>query len=386
MYHPLPTPTPEQKQRSAELSAHIERQILKAPNHVISFSDYMELALYMPELGYYMTDHPIFGKEGDFITAPELSPFFARCIAKPCMQVLEATNGDILEIGAGSGKLAADLLRALPELPQNYYILEISPALQQRQQHYLQQEIPTLYSRVKWINKLPKNFSGIIIANEVIDALPTDCFEIAENQILNRGVTKRHQEFVWANYPAAAELTEAVQQLQTTLPYPMLPGYYSEISLRMPEWLKDLANILQSGVILLLDYGFAQNEFYHPERSQGTLMCHFRQHAQDNPFWYPGLQDITVHVNFSAVAEAAVQNNLEVIGFTSQANFLLACGLLDILQQDIAQGKSEFTYAMKQQIQWLTSPAEMGELFKVMALAKHCDVSVLGFQDFSRSY
>lgn len=336
----------------------------------------MALALYTPELGYYMSEHPIFGKEGDFITAPEISPLFAQCLAQPCAQVLATTQGDILEIGAGSGKLAADLLSTLPELPNHYYIYEISPALRCRQQHYLQQSIPDIFPRIKWLTELPKKFSGMIIANEIIDALPVDCFVLQDNKVESRGVTYKDQQFVWANYPAPLEIQTAVQHIQDSLPIPMHSGYTSEISLHLSTWLNSLAHLLQSGVILLMDYGFTRNEFYHPERSEGTLMCHYKQHAQDNPFWYPGLQDITANVDFTAVAETAIQNNLEVIGLASQARFLLACGLLDIFQ-----AQPERTYALTQQIQWLTSPVEMGERFKVMALAKNCALPLIGFQD-----
>jgi SAM-dependent MidA family methyltransferase len=377
MYHPLPNPTAQQLQHSAALSERIALRIQQAPNHVISFSDYMELALYTPELGYYMSEQAIFGKEGDFITAPEISPLFAQCLARPCAQVLEKTHGNILEIGAGSGKLAAELLRSLPELPKNYFIYEISPALRRRQQLYLQQTIPDIYPRIHWLDELPKQFTGVIIANEVIDALPTDCFAITENQILGRGVTQKDQQFVWENYLPTEELQNAVKEIQNTLDIPMFPDYTSEISLRLSAWLKELSTCLQSGVILLMDYGFERHEFYHPERSEGTLMCHYRQHAHDNPFWHPGLQDITVNVDFTRVAEEAIKNNLEVLGFSAQAHFLLACGLLDIFQ-----AQPELTYALKQQIHWLTSPAEMGERFKVMALAKQCDIPLLGFQEY----
>lgn len=376
MYHTLPNPTATELQHSAALSAHIRQQIQQAPEHIISFSEYMELVLYTPELGYYMSEHPIFGKEGDFITAPEISPLFAQCVARPCAQVLTKTQGDILEIGAGSGKLAADLLSALPELPKHYYIYEISPALRRRQQLYLQETIPDIFPRIQWLTQLPEKFSGMIIANEIIDALPVDCFLLKDNKIAGRGVTYKDQQFLWINYPASLEMQAAVQHIQDSLPIPMHSGYFSEVSLHVSAWLNNLATLLQSGIILLMDYGFTRNEFYHPERSEGTLMCHYHQHAHDNPFWYPGLQDITANVDFTAVAETAIKNNLDVISLASQARFLLACGLLDIFQAQL-----EMTYALTQQIQWLTSPAEMGERFKVMALAKNCALPLIGFQD-----
>lgn len=381
-------PTPQQQALSAQLSAQIAAVIAQSPQQVIDFRDYMEMALYAPGLGYYMTDHPIFGKEGDFITAPELSPFLAQCLARPVEQVLEKTGGDILEIGAGSGKLAGDLISALMHYPRqyHYYILEISPALRQRQQQYLQEKIPALYSRITWLNELPKKFSGIIIGNEVLDALPVDCFYISETEIFSRGVTYANGQFTWKNFPANQVLTAEIKKLQSELTRPMRAGYYSEVSLMLPSWIGKLSACLSNGAILFLDYGFAQNEFYHPERSQGTLMCHYQQLAQDNPFWYPGLQDITTHVNFTAVAEAGVQHGLTVMGFSSQAQFLLSCGLLDILQQTLTDPANALNFKLKQQVQWLTSPGEMGELFKVMGLAKNCDLPLIGFQDYWRSY
>ena len=380
----LPIPSPEQQTRSAQLTAHILQKIAAAPQHYISFADYMELALYTPDLGYYMADHPVFGWTGDFTTAPELSALFGQCVARPVEQVLRTLGGDILEIGAGSGKLARDILHYLSELnllPEHYYILEISPALRHRQQQYLQEHFPSFYERIIWLDVLPAHFTGIILANEVIDALPAECFTIKEQGIFTRGVTEKNQQLQWIDYPALPALKTAVENFQKNISDPLYPGYVSEVQTILPAWIKNISDCLTRGVVLLIDYGFSRQEYYHPQRNQGTLMCHYRQHAHSDPFWYPGLQDITVHADFSAVAEAAYSQGLEVIGFTSQAHFLLDCGLIDILQS-----QPDLSFADKHQVQILTSPAEMGELFKVMGLARDYDLPVTGFSGRSRAF
>ncbi|MFI4954306.1 MAG: class I SAM-dependent methyltransferase [Gammaproteobacteria bacterium] len=373
----LPIPTPEQLERSKQLCTHIKNIIQAAQNGVISFAEYMQLVLYTPQLGYYMADHPIFGWEGDFTTAPELSALFANCLATPCRQVLEETGGDILELGAGSGKLAVELLKSLPEIPKNYYIYEISPALRKRQKEYIQKELPDLSQHIIWLEDLPKTFTGIIIANEVMDALPAECFILTEQGILERGIAVDNEVFTWKNYPANERMQEYLQRIETQeLPVP----YISEAQICLPEWIQKLSSILQRGTILFFDYGFPRREYYHPDRSMGTLMCYYRQFAHGDPFLYPGLQDITVHVDFTAVAEIAEANDLEVIGFVSQARFLIDAGLIDILQSN-----PDLSLANKHQIQILTSPAEMGELFKVMGLARNCNIPLAGFSGPSRA-
>ncbi len=362
----LPEPNPEEKTRSNELSALISQAIQAAPTHIISFSHYMELALYTPGLGYYMAEHPIFGWEGDFTTAPELSPLFGQCMSHAIGETLEKTQGDILEIGAGSGKLAVDILQSLPNPPAHYYIYELSPALRKRQQQYLQEHIPDYYPKIVWLEQLPAHFDGVIIANEVMDALPADCFTITDTDILAKGVSVKDGQFVWADYPASEEMQADIKRIQKELPDSFYPPYTSEIQMLLPVWIKSLANLLENGIILLIDYGFMRTEYYHPERSQGTLMCHYKHLAHGDPFLYPGLQDITVHIDFTTVAEAAEENGLKVIHFSNQAQFLLECGLINLLEKDPDLG-----FATKHQVQVLTSPVEMGEMFKVMMLEKN---------------
>lgn len=362
----LPEPNLEEKSRSKQLSAVISEAIQAAPTHIISFSHYMELALYTPGLGYYMAEHPIFGWEGDFTTAPELSPLFGQCMAHAIGETLEKTRGDILEIGAGSGKLALDILQSLSKLPAHYYIYELSPALRKRQQQYLQEHIPDYYGNIVWLEQLPAHFDGVIIANEVMDALPADCFTLTATDIVAKGVSVKDGQFVWADYPASEEMKVEIKKIQKELPDAFYPPYTSEIQMLLPVWIKSLAHLLQNGIILLIDYGFMRTEYYHPERSQGTLMCHYKHLAHDDPFLYPGLQDITVHVDFTRVAEAAEENGLKVIHFSNQAQFLLECGLINLLEKDPDLG-----FATKHQVQVLTSPVEMGEMFKVMMLEKN---------------
>jgi SAM-dependent MidA family methyltransferase len=378
MMSTFPAPSTEQQNQSQKLSQHIREIIECAPQNTISFAQYMDLALYTPQLGYYMADNPVFGWEGDFTTAPELGNIFAQCLSESCMQVLQETGGNILEIGAGSGKLAADLLSALPALPDHYYILEISPALQQRQRQYLQEKIPNIYERVVWLEQLPENFKGIIIANEVMDALPAECFAINTSGIHERAVTLKDNHFAWTLREANNELQNLLQKIDIhDLPKP----YHSELQSRLPTWIDQLAQCLQQGVILLIDYGFPRREYYHPDRSMGTLICHYRQHTHSDPFRYPGLQDITVHVDFTTVAEQAMKHDLEILGFTSQAQFLIEGGLIEILQQNPDLG-----FSAKHQIQMLTSPAEMGELFKVMGLARECILPLRGLSGRVRAF
>lgn len=376
----LPIPPSALQVRSEQLVRYI-RQAIIANQGAISFADYMQLALYTPGLGYYSGGLPKFGEAGDFITAPELSSLFGYCIAKQCAQVLAYTGGDILEFGAGSGKLALDVLMALQamdSLPVRYLILEPSAELQQRQHELLLAEAPELVDKVSWLNQLPESFAGIILANEVLDAMPVHLVEADGKRLYERYVAWEHKQFTWT----LRELNTATPLAKRLLAIQQLYGiewghYQTEINLMIPSWLNSIAQLLTQGLVLLIDYGFSAHEFYHPDRKQGTLMCHYRHFAHSDPFFYPGLQDITAHVDFTAVAEAAANIKMEIMGYTNQAAFLLNSGLLEALALYSTDGVAQFNLA--QQVKKLTLPQEMGELFKVMALGKNLDLDLIGF-------
>ena len=358
----LPQPTAEQTARSAQLRARITQAIDQAGG-AIDFEAFMDLALYAPGLGYYSAG-PVFGAGGDFVTAPELSPLFGACVARQCAQWL--TPGDaVLEAGAGGGALAAQVLEGLARagvLPEAYYILELGAGLRAAQQAYLAEQVPELARRVHWLDRLPGGFRGIVLANEALDAMPVQRFRLGEPGIELLQVACAPQGFVWRGRPADPALAATI----ATRTAGLAPGYVSEIGVHAEAWMCTLVESMHRGVILLFDYGFPRHEFYHPQRSGGTLMCHFRHRAHDDPLRYPGIQDITAHVDFSAIAASAHQAGAQVLGYTSQAAFLLGAGLVDA-SGDGAEGalaRARFS----QQVHTLTSPAEMGELFKVLAL------------------
>ncbi len=353
------------------------RQAIQTANGAISFAQFMQLALYTPGLGYYTSGNP-FGRSGDFVTAPEMSPLFAECIAKQVQQILMALNrGDMLEFGAGSGVFAKDLLTALAALdclPDNYFIVEISAALRAQQQTLFAAACPQFLSRIHWLDTPPTAFNGIIFANEVLDAMPVHCFQIADNTIYERCVSWEKEKFIWHHQsPTTPELTQRMTALLKECDLPN--GYQSELSLLQPAWLQTLAACLHQGVILLIDYGYGRREYYRPERSQGTLMCFHQHHHQPDPLILVGEQDITAHVDFTLLAETAVDAGLQVAGYTTQAAFLLACGLLEAP----APASAALHYQQNQAIKRLTMPAQMGEIIKVMGLRKNLDLPLVGF-------
>lgn len=362
-----PTPSAADRARSEALTARVRTEIADAGG-AIEFTRFMELALYSPALGYYHADNEKFGRHGDFITAPELGTVFARCLARALVPVLvELGGGDILEFGAGNGTLAADLLNelsALSALPGTYNILELSGALRARQAATINERAPTLASRVRWLDRLPApGFRGVMLGNEALDAMPVDRFVMRANGVRQLGVTAVDQGFAWVDLPASAAAAARVAPLHPA------PGYLSEINFTAEAWVRSIGEILAAGMMLLIDYGFPRAEFYHPERSGGTLMCHYRHRAHTDPLILLGLQDITAHVDFSAIAEAGSSVGLDVLGYTSQAAFLLGSGLAELAGQS-DPGNTRAHLALTQQVKKLTSPAEMGELFKVIALGR----------------
>jgi SAM-dependent MidA family methyltransferase len=378
-------------QHSEKLTQLI-RQEIACSGGFLSFARFMERALYAPGLGYYSGGLPKLGREGDFVTAPEMSPLFAKAIAKQCQQVLEAISlngtlsseqyaGEILEFGAGSGMFAKDLLLELEKLnalPAHYYILEISADLRERQKKLFAEHIPQLLGRIHWLNTLPaKKINGVIFANEVLDAFPVHLFKIEETEIKERCVTWKNDQFAWVLMPpTTAELKSALEKLKQEC---HLAGpYESEIRLMLSAWIRSVVSILNEGIILLLDYGYGRKEYYHPDRTMGTLMCYSKHQAHASPLERVGLQDITAHVDFTCLIESVDLTECSLAGFTTQADFLIGCGLLSIAQADnITEPYQQYQQA--QVIKKLVFPGEMGEIVKVMALSKRSSVPLLGF-------
>lgn len=376
----LPQPTDIEKQHSAKLCELIAQRIEQAGGW-ISFADYMQLALYAPGLGYYSAGLHKFGEAGDFITAPEIGSLFARTLARPLAQLLaDIPIASLLEFGAGSGQLAADLLaelNALGQLPERYLIVELSAELRQRQQQTLQQQVPDLLQRVHWLDQLPDTAQNlIVIANEVLDAMPVTRFSIKDGKVYEQGVSLQQGELQLESRLA----DDTLQQQVEALGIESAPGveYQSEINLSIAPWLKAVADCINQGAIYLIDYGYTRSEYYSAERHMGTFIGYYRHRALDAPLWYPGLQDLTAFVDFTAVAEAALENQLDVDGFTSQGNFLIDSGLTDVMQgidtaSEIAQ------LQLSQQMKTLSLPGEMGERFKVIGLSKGLKQNVPGF-------
>jgi SAM-dependent MidA family methyltransferase len=348
------------------------RERIRACDGWIDFADYMQLALYAPGLGYYSAGATKLGAEGDFVTAPEISPLFARCVARACEPLLAPDGeGVVLELGAGTGALAADLLEALAaraRLPARYLILEVSAGLRARQRATLARLPPALSGLVTWLDRLPESpVRGVVLANEVADALPVSRFRIGSGGVLACGVAESGGGFAWAEQAPDRELAAAVAGLGLE---PGLPaGYTSEVCRLLSPWLRTVADALGEGAFLLFDYGGSRREYYHPERSAGTLICHYRHRAHVDPFLHPGLQDITAWVDFSAVAAAAEAAGLDVAGYATQAHFLLDAGLPAELSALQGPGTREGV-ALAAQAKRLVMPGEMGERAKVIALTR----------------
>ncbi|MGB4674113.1 MAG: SAM-dependent methyltransferase [Azovibrio sp.] len=381
----LPAPAPEALAHSQRL-ADLIRQEIRAAGGWISFARFMSMALYAPGLGYYTAGARKFGAAGDFVTAPELTPLFGRALARQAAQVMAASRPFILEAGAGSGRLAADLLLALEamgSLPERYFILDISTDLRQRQRQWLAREVPRLLERVEWLDALPESFSGLVLGNELLDAMPVHCVTWEDGAVLEKGVAlDADAQFRWQDKPAGGRLLEAATAIAGECLLP--PGFSSEVALAAPAWVATWGERLEQGCLVLLDYGFPRREFYHPQRHGGTLMCHYRHQAHPEPFYLPGLQDITAHVDFTGIIAAAHPRGLELLGYTSQAQFLFNCGLLQDLET-LGPGSLPYLKAAGA-VQKLVQPQEMGELFKVIAIGKGLAEPLLGFARGDKSH
>ncbi len=383
----LPPPDEEARAHSVRVFRHVCQQI-EASGGWIPFAVFMDLALYAPGLGYYAAGAQKFGSEGDFVTAPEMTSLFGHTVARQVAQILEQTGGDVVELGAGSGLLAADMLdelERLGRLPGRYRILEPSAELVQRQQQRLRQRLPGMFDRVEWMESLEvlespvASFRGVVIANEVLDALPVHILVWRREGLFERGVALENGVLTWRERPAGKSLKMAADRIGTIDVDRELP-YVSEVSPATTALVDRLARGIDRGAVLLIDYGFPRAEYYHPQRRNGTLMCHYRHHVHDDALFLPGLQDITAHVDFTAVAEAGVDAGCRIAGYTTQAQFLLNCGITAVLARTPAEDIAAYL-PQATAVQKLLSPAEMGESFKVMALSRGVDVPLLGFSE-----
>ena len=385
-----------QREQLAATTAALQ-SLLAARGGWLPFDEYLQQVLYAPGLGYYSAGAVKLGAAGDFVTAPEISPLFGACVARQCAPLL-VTGAEVLELGAGSGALAATLLASLARLealPQRYYILEVSADLRERQRARIATLPDALRARVQWLEALPaRPLRGVVLANEVADALPFQCFAVTAGEASGRGAAG--QAYLergvavgaggvlrWQQRPASAGLARELQRLSASLAEPFAPGFQSELCMRLNPWIASLSAALESGMILLFDYGLGRGELFHPQRDSGTLRCHYRHRAHDDPFLFPGLQDISAWVDFTRLAEAASDAGLEVAGYCTQAAFLLGSGL----ELEFADAPDTAARArLAAQARELLMPGEMGETFKVMALTRAVKVALAGFtyQDLRR--
>ncbi len=368
------TPTPDvyAQQHSDRLLSRIQQEIDAAGGH-IPFEHYMQLCLYTPELGYYSSTKDKIGQQGDFTTAPEISPLFSRAFSRHLKDALtQLSQPTILEFGAGNGSMAAEILRQLDKddcLPQHYYIIEASAYLQQKQRDTLEKSIPEWLDRISWLDSLPAHYEGVIIANEVCDAMPVSRLHYHQQHWSSRSVSYDENGLTWCDTPITdPPLLNRTEKISALLPEDT--DYFTEVNLHAEAWLASLADMLTAGAIFIVDYGYVQTEYYHPERQTGTLMCYYQHQGHDDPFVLPGLQDITSHVDFTALAETAHQNGLDVAGFHSQADFLIAGDITDFLAEETQAvdtfSSMQYTAAVKQ----LILPTAMGENFKILSLSK----------------
>lgn len=380
----LPLPDADARAHSERLQIRIREEIDRSGGW-IPFARYMDLALYAPGLGYYAAGATKLGAAGDFVTAPEMTPLFARALSTQLAAILAASERrELVELGGGSGRLAADLLVALASrdaMPSRYAILEPSPDLRSRQRTTIARDAAAHLATVEWIDAPPDSIDGAVIANEVLDAIPPHLVSRNGDAWLERGVgwDIGRGAFEWEDRAATSYLAAIAAQR-----FPKETDYLSEINPAAEALIEDIGRRLVRGALLLIDYGFPAAEYYHPQRNQGTLMCHYRHRAHADPFMWPGLTDITAHVDFSAIARAGERAGLTVAGFAAQAPFLLGCGILDALAAVGSADSVDYLKAVTP-VQKLLSPAEMGELFKVIALAKSDDIAWPGFALADRS-
>ena len=377
----LPHPDAPSAAHSERVAAYVRDRIAEAGGS-ISFAEYMHHVLYAPGLGYYSAGTAKFGAGGDFVTAPEVSPVFGRVLARQCAEAMAITGtAEILEFGAGTGRLAVDLVGKLEELhavPARYRIVEVSAELRARQRELIETELPGHAARVEWLDGMPESYSGIVVANEVLDAMPVERFVRRADGIAQIRVADAGGRFECIEGTAPDFLAAAVGNIEADLGRSLPAGYVSEVNTAAPAWIAELSERLNEGLIFVFDYGVGRREYYAPERSGGWLRCHFRHRVHDDPLLLPGIQDLTAWVDFTGVAAAAVDKGLAVAGYVSQAQFLLAGGLAAELA-GMAELPSDARLELSRQVKLLTLPSEMGENFKCLGLSRDSAVRTSAF-------
>ena len=370
----LPEPNADSARHSLRVAKHLRQRI---GSDSISFAEFMQEALYAPGLGYYVAGNRKFGVDGDYVTAPEISDLFGFVVATQLAPVLQSIeSGIVIEPGAGSGALAVSILRRLAELdtlPERYQILEISPELRQRQNERFTVELPELNERIEWIAEIPTSFSGVVVANEVADAIPVERFRIDGDDVMQARVSVQDNKFTWSYEPAPAFLSDAVREIEADLGSQLPHGYVSEVSIGLRTWVEEVCAAIDRGLLLISDYGVSRREYYAPERNDGWLRCHFRHRAHNDPFIWPGIQDLTAWVDFSQVASVAAKGGMTVAGFDSQANFLMHGGLA-MAMVEFAELPIERQVELSAHIKLMTLPGEMGENFKFLGLCREVSV------------
>ena len=374
----MPTALQNEIQLSEQLKTKII-QFIHSNHGWISFHSFMEHALYDPELGYYTGTLRKFGEKGDFVTASEISSFFAKTLCIQFKEIFQSVARNIIEIGGGSGQFALQVIQSLTsdiEHINHYFILEISHSLRRQQYELLINHLPShLFSKIQWIEEIPEEFEGIIFCNEFLDALPVDLIKKESGKYYQKGVGVENDLFIWKD-KSIEDISSYEQATLENLP----DNYLIEHSFHIKSWLNKMSQSLNKGIVLIIDYGFNQTEYFHEQRSQGTLMCHFKHYAHDNPLIQIGIQDITTHVNFSYVAREASKSGLNIAGYISQANFLINCGILNLLETVNLEDRALYMQSVME-VQKLLSPSEMGDLFKVMTIEKNIDINLLGLKN-----
>ena len=380
----LPEPSEEAISHSQQILDVIKTSIQQADGR-ISFQQFMQTALFEPVLGYYRCGTEKFGAMGDFMTAPESSLLFGQCLVRFIQSTNTANN--ILEVGAGSGRLAVSILKALAAqsaLPESYYILELSAELRERQRQNIQVELPEYIDQLVWLDALPDAFNGVVIANELLDAMPVTRFKLDNSQVFEEYVVCNEDELSFSYKPTSDQrLLARIEVLKQKTSIAETEPYHSEVNFIAQDWIRSLADGIESAVVLIIDYGYPRNAYYHLQRHMGTLMCHYQHRAHPDPLILTGIQDITAHIDFTAMADAALESGMEVVGFTTQAHFLLnldLLGLLDARQQETGQAGLRNYFQASGEVKRLTLPGEMGESFKVMAFSKNYQDDVAGFE------